>query len=104
MHAPKWIILVPVLGLLIGCSRGPTKTDLAPEEKHILKLASLYTDFRAKHGRPPNDIEDLQGFARGMSKDDLDKAFISPRDNQPDKLVGEVKRTRGGPLRWTRTC
>jgi hypothetical protein len=105
MHAPRRIVLALALGALVGCNRGPTKTDLAPEEKHILKLASLYGDFRAKTGRPPKTIEELKGFARKMSKqdlasrglDDLDKAFVSQRDNQPYKLAPPQPPQRGGP-------
>jgi hypothetical protein len=95
MCAPRQILLVLVLGFIAGCGEKVTKSDLAPEEKHILKLASLYTDFRSKNGRPPKDIDELKGFTRKMSQqdlaargiDDIDKAFISPRDNQPYKLV-----------------
>jgi hypothetical protein len=107
MHAPRWILLGLVLVFLVGCQKKPTKTDLAPEEKHILKLASLYSDFRSKKKRAPNNLEELKGFARAMSKedlaargiDDIDKAFTSPRDNQPYKLVGPQARPagRGGP-------
>jgi hypothetical protein len=96
-----------LLGLLVGCRKPPTKTDLAPEEKHILKLAALYSDYRSKHGRAPSSLEELKTFARGMKKedlasrgiDDIDKAFTSPRDNQPYKLVGpQPKPTgKGGP-------
>jgi hypothetical protein len=108
VNASRWILLAVVLGFLPGCSRGPTKTDLAPEEKHILKLAALYSEFRGKNGRGPNNLEELKTFARGLSKedlasrniDDLDKAFISPRDNQPYKVVGAQAARRpaqGGP-------
>jgi hypothetical protein len=105
MHAPRRIVLALALGALVGCNRGPTKTDLPPEEKHILKLAALYSDFRGKNGRLPKTIDELKAFARKMSPedlrqrgiDDLDKAFTSPRDNQPYKLVPPQRPKRGGP-------
>jgi hypothetical protein len=104
MHARGMIVLVVALVLLAGCGRGSRKADLPVEEKHILKLAALYSDYRAKNGRPPTTIEELKGFAKGLSQqdlaqrgiDDVDKAFISPRDNQPYKVVGPQPR-RSGP-------
>jgi hypothetical protein len=94
-----------ILCLLLGCNRGPTKTDLPPEEKHILKLAALYSDFRGKNGRQPKTIDELKAFAKKVSRedlqqrglDDVEQAFISPRDNQPDKLVPPQPPKRGGP-------
>jgi hypothetical protein len=105
MYAPRRIVLALALVSLVGCSQGPTKSDLPPEEKHILKLASLYSDFRGKNGRPPKTIDELKAFAKKMSPEDLrqrgiedvDKAFISPRDNQPYKLVPPQPPKRGGP-------
>jgi hypothetical protein len=105
MHAPRWIVLALALAPLAGCTQGPTKTDLPPEEKHILKLASLYSDFRGKNGRAPKTMDELKSFARRMSPDDLrargiddiDKAFTSPRDNQPYKLAPPQPPKRGGP-------
>jgi hypothetical protein len=95
MNLPRLILLVVLLGLFAGCADKPTKTDLPPEEKHILKIASLYIDFRSKNGRPPKDADELKGFAKKMDPkdlaargiDDVDKAFVSPRDNQPYKVI-----------------
>jgi hypothetical protein len=107
MKAPRRIFLFFVLAGFLGCQRGPTKTDLAPEEKHILKVVSLYTDFRAKNARAPSSLDELKAFAKKMSQqdlaargiDDLDQAFISPRDQQPYVLVKPVAQTmmKGGP-------
>jgi hypothetical protein len=95
MFAPRKILLVLVPCLLAGCGSKVTRADLPSEEKHILKLASLYSDFRAKNGRAPSNIKELKDFAGRMSKEDreargledLEQAFTSPRDNQPYKVV-----------------
>jgi hypothetical protein len=105
MHAPRRTALVLALCPLVGCTQGPTKTDLPPEEKHILKIASLYSDFRGRNGRPPSTMDELKSFARKMRPedlrnrgiDDLEKAFVSPRDNQPYKLAPPQPPKRGGP-------
>jgi hypothetical protein len=91
-----------ILGLAVavflfgGCQRYPVKTDLDPHEKHILKIVSLYTEFRGAHqGRAPKDAQELKEWAKGLKKDkltsrgieNLDDAFVSPRDKQPYVLV-----------------
>ncbi len=90
------LALAAVLCLFGGCSQGPSREDLSPDEKHILKITSLYTDFRSSHqGRPPKDAAELKEYARGMKKEqltgrgieNLDDAFVSPRDHQPYVLV-----------------
>ncbi len=99
------VVVALVLGPLVGCSPSPTKTDLDPNEKHILKVASLYSDFRSKNGRPPKTIDELKTFARKLSKqelqnrgiEDLEAAFVSPRDHQPYKVAPPSPPKRGGP-------
>jgi hypothetical protein len=76
-----------------GCgSGGPVGEDRKPDEKHITRIASLYTDFKSTHkGRPPRDTEELKNWVKGLKKEqlaarnitDLDTVFVSPRDNQP---------------------
>ncbi len=108
MRASRWVLLALVLALFAGCKPKVTKADLASEEKHILKVASLYSSFRSKNARPPNNLDELKSYARGLKKDDLanrgiddlDRAFISPRDNQPYKVVGTAAAKsvgKGGP-------
>jgi hypothetical protein len=69
---------------------------LDPGEKHILKIASLYADYRGTHkGNPPRNAEELKTWAKGLKKEqlaargmeDLDSTFTSPRDHQPYVLV-----------------
>jgi hypothetical protein len=99
------LVLAAVACLFGGCSRGPSRTDLSSDEKHILKITSLYTDFRGAHqGRVPRDARELKDWAKGLKKDqldshgieDLDGAFISPRDKQPYVLV-KPEMGRAGP-------
>jgi hypothetical protein len=99
------IILVLALGSLVGCTQGSSKPDLPPEEKHILKLAALYSDFRGKNGRPPGTMDELKSFAKRMGPEalkqrgieNIDDAFTSPRDHQPYKLAPPQPPKRGGP-------
>jgi hypothetical protein len=79
--------------------------DLDPNEKHILKVTFLYMDFRGAHqGRGPRDMQELRSWAKGLKKEklatrgieDIDTAFISPRDNQLYVLV-DPKAGRAGP-------
>jgi hypothetical protein len=96
-HARGLLALMMGLCLVAGCGPiGPGKTDLSTDEKHILKLASLYTDFKGAHqGAVPKDAAELKQWAKGMKKEDLakrgidnlDEAFVSPRDHQPYVLV-----------------
>jgi hypothetical protein len=78
--------------------------DLDPNERHIMQIVFLYKDFQGAHqGRGPRDAQELKTWAKGLKKDklaaqgveDLDKAFTSPRDNQPYVLV-DPKAGRSG--------
>jgi hypothetical protein len=95
-HTRSLLVLAVLAIFFVGCSGGPRKDDLAPEEKHVLKVASLYNDFRAGHqGKAPRDAQELKDWAKNLKKEeltnrgieDLDKVFVSPRDNQPYVLV-----------------
>jgi hypothetical protein len=109
MYRSRPILLALVLGVVAGCGEKVTKSDLPQEEKHILKLASLYSEFRSKNGgRSPKDADELKAFAKKLDPkelsargiDDVEKAFISPRDNQPYKLIppqGAKPVAKGGP-------
>src|SRR5262249_30874784 len=100
--------LALAVAVLAGCQRGPTKTDLSTEEKHILRIASLYSEFRSAHqGRSPRDAKELKEWAKTLPKDaltsrgieNLDDAFVSPRDNEPYVLIKPeaTRLKRGGP-------
>jgi hypothetical protein len=102
---PPVLVLAVAACLFGGCQRGPVRNDLDPNEKHIIKIVFLYMDFRGAHGgRAPKDAQELKNWAKGLKKeqlasrgiDDLDGAFISPRDNQPYVLVNP-QAGRAGP-------
>jgi hypothetical protein len=109
----RWAVLAVAICALAGCNRGPTKESLATGEKQILKIATLYQDFRSAHqGRNPKDAQELKDWAKTLKKeeltkrgvDNLDEVFISSRDNQPYVLVKPeaAKPGQGGrpPMLW----
>ena len=81
--------------LLAGCGGGgavATKGEMAPEERHILKVASLYAQYKREHKeKAPASLDDLKAYAKKLPKEkqhqfgveDPERMFISPRDNQP---------------------
>ncbi len=90
------LVLAVAVCLLGGCHKGPVGADRTPDEKHIVKIVSLYNDYRgAHHGQEPRDAKELKEWAKGLKKDklaargidNLDEAFTSPRDKQPYVLV-----------------
>lgn len=96
--------------LLVGCGgtyQGGGKTELAADERHILKLSTLWMDYKGTHkGKAPESAEELKKYAKTLKPEklkqigieDVDKAFISPRDNQPYKLA-KVSTEHGGMTR-----
>ena len=85
-----------LLGVLLlgGCGRGGgvAKSELPSDQQHILKVASLCAQYkRENRAKLPTSIDELKAFAKKLSKekqkqygvDDVEKMFISPRDNQP---------------------
>jgi hypothetical protein len=104
-RGPRSLVLAVAACLFGGCQGGPVKTDLDPNEKHILKIISLYSEFRAAHrGKPPRDARALKSWAQRLKKEklaergieNLDDAFVSPRDKQPYVLV-KPEAARPGP-------
>src|SRR5262245_43674347 len=101
-------VLLGFISLLAGCSgTNPQDTGLSSEAVHIAKIASLYMEFRsATRGKLPATAEELKAWAKTLPKErlaslnieDVDKAFISPRDNEPYVLVRPevVRRAPGG--------
>jgi hypothetical protein len=75
-----------------GGDGGPVKTAMAPSESHILKIVTVWTEYKKDHrNKPPTSLDELKAYAKKLSKDkqkqlgieDPDKMFTSPRDNQP---------------------
>jgi hypothetical protein len=76
----------------LGCSSPPAPS--APERVPLRHLAILYGKYRNSHqGRPPKDEAEfkqyIQGLgerqlaAAGVSANEVDSLFVSPRDGQP---------------------
>lgn len=104
-HTRGLLALAFAVCLFGGCAQGPGKEDLSNEEKHILKITSLCIDFKGAHaGVSPRDVQELKEWAKGLKKEqlashgieNLDDAFISPRDHQPYVLV-KPEQARPGP-------
>jgi hypothetical protein len=106
LAAGKWVVLLFAAAVVCGCHR-QGKTDLEPAEKRIIRVVSLYRDFKGAHnGHAPASTEELKSWTRSLKPDQLqahgidnvDDAFVSPRDNQPYVLVKTPPPTgRGGP-------
>jgi len=96
------ILVVGLVYMFIGGSRAPR--DLPSEDQHIMKVAALWQSYKSTVGHPPASMEELKGWAKQNAKsklstsgiDDLDKAFISPRDNQPYGLNKTSNQMMGG--------
>ncbi|SRR5258708_583316 len=87
----RWTIFGLVLLLMLGCGRKGS-FEKTSDERHILKMLAIYREYQTTHGNnPPANTEELKAWAKtlkpekltALSVDDLDSAFISPRDNQP---------------------
>jgi hypothetical protein len=99
-HLLAGIGLTALTLVLSGCSKPPTPR---PEvEDHLGKVAMLYNKFSRDpnhKGRPPKDGDELKKWAQSLGAeklkseykiDNLDEAFISPRDKQPYTIIGGV--------------
>jgi hypothetical protein len=78
---------------------------LPQEQQHILKALGLYQEYRRSHNNhPPESMEQLKVWAKTLKPedlqrlhiDDLESAFISPRDGQPYGLAPPGPRGRMG--------
>ncbi|MEZ6071960.1 MAG: hypothetical protein R3C10_17280 [Pirellulales bacterium] len=92
-----WVCMALLTGSLAGC--GPADTGPAPEEQAGLKtIAVLYGRYQGMNrGQPPQSEEELKQFAlalkengqvpAGLELDNVDAAFVSPRDGEPYVFV-----------------
>jgi hypothetical protein len=78
---------------------------IPPGEAELKQIASLYLEYTKHNGnKSPATAEQLKAWAKGQPKDkltelgieDVDKVFISPRDNQPFVVI---PKTGPGPGR-----
>jgi hypothetical protein len=69
-----------------GCSKG-VEVPVGDAAENIRKLALGYVQYAAQHGGTgPKNRESLAKFLverSGYTREDADKSFVSPRDNQP---------------------
>jgi hypothetical protein len=97
----KQLVLVLSLTLPAGGCDSPTGSPDAP---HIKQFATLYEKYKQKHGKPPNSTDELKEWVKKLPKseteslgvEDVDKACISPRDQQPYVIVSAKGAGRGG--------
>jgi hypothetical protein len=99
VSCPVVLGLVSLFPLVSGCSK-PIEPQAVPlAHDRIQKLASICRDFAVSQKRQPANVDELKAWAKKLPKDKLavlgienvDEAFVSPRDQQPYVLV------RGGP-------
>jgi hypothetical protein len=94
--------------------------ELTSGEENIKKIAYMYSQYTGAKGKPPANVDELKAWAKTLSKakqtdlgiDDVEKAFTSPRDNQPyvvvplradgmkPDLVIAYEKTGAGGKRW----
>jgi hypothetical protein len=92
-----------------GCEASSPKLRsrdaIPPGEAELRKIVSLYIAYaKANNNKSPANAEQLKAWAKGLPKaklqefeiEDLDKVFVSPRDNQPFVVI---PRTGPGPGR-----
>lgn len=95
---PGWVCLVVagVCASLVGCSTKVKTKELTSAEKNIQSFHKLYMEYRQeKKGPPPRTADEIKAWASKQPKDklakwgvdDIEKAFVSPRDNKPYTLV-----------------
>lgn len=90
-HLPAWAAAAILVCLTGGCQKGGNPPP--PETQHIQRVARLYMEYfqSKKMQQSPKNVDDLKAFAKtldkqrltGMGIDDLDAAFVSPRDKKP---------------------
>lgn len=103
----RWACGLALVGFIttLGCGqRAPAPKE--ESEVHILKIAMLWNGYRNAHSKkPPASVDELKAWALTLKPDQLatykidnvEDAFISPRDHQPYQLVKPGK-TPGGMM------
>jgi len=86
------IVVALALCLAPGCGGGadrdPTPTD---SEKNLLALGTAIANYTSKNARPPADLTQVKTWLKSVDAKklqdwgitDVEKIFVSPRDNQP---------------------
>src|SRR5262249_34961094 len=85
-----------VTALAAGCGDSPKARPRSPDEDHIARFYSLYAGCRSSmKGKSPSNTDQVRDCAKNQPKDklahlgvdDVEKACISPRDNQPYVVI-----------------
>ena len=111
-RARRALLLLLATVLLVAALPGCGKTVAAsgePEAKVRLQgLLALYQQYVRKHGKGPANEQELKAFGQGLTPeqrasfligDDLEKIFVSPRDNQKFQVRWNLKFDGGGATR-----
>lgn len=111
-NAGRWLVMLLAAALLSassGCAGGTDSSTLPEAAIHIQKLASLYNRYRTERGKPPANASELKEFCKKLKPEflkelginNLDSAFVSPRDNQPYVVqsagMGAYQGQKGAP-------
>lgn len=106
------MMALALLCAIAGCGN-PGRTNKQEEESSLKPLAKFYGDFVNQHrGKPPADEDEFKTFLKEASNTnllkaefqitDIDKLFISPRDNQPYviyyKTISQSQGPGGAPV------
>lgn len=106
------ICLSAILWLSVGCGSGDVAGDMFAKANdiNIKRLSSLYAVYSAQHGYTgPKDEAEFKAFIAkqdkkrlkmiGVDPENLDKLFVSERDNQPFRIRWELQvRPRQAPI------
>jgi predicted small lipoprotein YifL len=116
LHLPysrlKWVVVLFFLVSLsvLGCGHRQGSFEKPPDDKHILKVLSIWSAYRADHNnQQPANTEALKAWAQtlppekkqGLGIDNLDETFTSPRDHQPYRIAPIKITGRPGPPTMT---
>ena len=96
--------LVGLFAFVSGCSQKIEPQEPPLGYARIQKAASACRQFAASHKRQPSSVDELKAWAKKLPKtqldymgiENLDEAFISPRDQQPYVIRGGSQKP--GPM------
>ena len=91
-----WGVIVAISGGLVGCGGSEGPHERPEGEAPLKQFTVLYGHYLANNrGKPPKDVAQLKAFAKTVDVkkfgvDDLERAFVSPRDGQPYVLATQA--------------
>jgi hypothetical protein len=104
----SWVRLVfsvaVLAGLLAGCGQKTHVHEFSDQEKHMKRVATLYSGFKGAKGATPQNTEELKAWIKSLKKEELDsrgvtdadKALVSPRDGKEVAIVPTPKNAKMG--------